>query len=247
LITSCFVAQIIALRSLCVYRKDAWFQQNKKLMCCGARFVKIKTAWETLSIRTNYSRGNSKIEAISFDRQTLNYIPVGIDRIFPNLKELFTQDCNVLRLEQKNFKSFPKLEALSIRGNLHLDTLERGLFDYNKKLKYINLYCNNFKHIDPDLVSGLSSLKYFELEYVACLNITIKGTSTAPLRENFQIHCQDSAILQHHIDLVLRQNLHEAINNSMIQLREAANQHESRAILFSRLSTDIHNLLIKLD
>jgi len=211
-------------------------------MCCEARFVKIKTAWETLSIRTNYSRGNSKIEVISFDRQTLNYIPAGIDRIFPNLKEFLTQDCNLFRVEQKNFKPFTKLEALWIRGNLHLHTLERGLFDYNKKLKYINLYSNNFKHIDADLVSGLSFLKYFQLECVTCFNITIKGTSMAPLKENFKIHCQDSAILQHHVDLVLRQNQHETMNNSMMQLREAVNQRESYNLLFSRLSADLYNL-----
>jgi len=211
--------EVVGVRIKCIYLPDRWFQQDKKLISCEARFVKSTTPWEIFIIRKNYSRTNNEVKSIAFMRQTVNYIPVGLEMIFPDLTEIYISECNLLRVDQSNFKPFTELKALSIRANRYLETLERSLFDYNKKLKYINLYCNNFKHIDADLVSGLSFLKYFELEHVTCLNITINGTLMTPLKDLLKSKCQNPVVRRQQNDernkiIISRFNkLHDDVNS----------------------------------
>jgi len=217
------ITGLVAVTIRCSYLDKRWFQRDKKLFSCETRYVKSTTPWGTfMKVKSNFSGGNSKIEIISFVLQTLNYFPAGLDVNFPNLKEIFIQECNVFRLEQPNFRPFTKLEVLSIRANLYLEVLERGLFDYNKKLKFVNLYYNSFKHIDADLVSGLNFIQYFELERVTCFNMTINGNGTAismaPFKPKFTRHCQDLGALKQHLDFSMRKNLHCKIEDELQSL-----------------------------
>jgi len=158
----------------------------------------------------------------------------------------------LLRIDQETFKPFTELQALSIRGNLYLEVLERGLFDYNKKLKYLNLHQNNFMHIDADLVSGLSFLKYFELERVTCFNMTIRETSMAPFKDKLKRKCQNPVVLQQHGEIVARQNFHRELENKFQNINEQLQDESKQMQLtgsnqitinkFNKLHDDINSL-----
>jgi len=243
----------VGIKNLCIYQTNRWFQQDQKSISCDARFVKFTSPWEKFTkVIKNYSNGNSEVKCIAFIRQTVNYIPVGLEMIFPDLKEIYLSECNLLRIDQETFKPFTELQALSIRGNLYLEVLERGLFDYNKKLKYLNLHQNNFMHIDADLVSGLSFLKYFELERVTCFNMTIRETSMAPFKDKLKRKCQNPVVLQQHGEIVARQNFHRELENKFQNINEQLQDESKQMQLtgsnqitinkFNKLHDDINSL-----
>jgi len=117
-------------------------------------------------------------------------------------------------------------------------------------LKFINLYHNNFKHIDPDLVSGLNALTYLEINHVPCFNVIVNGTSMVVLKDSFARLCQNHVVLQQHDDLMKRLNLHKKLDDelktSMVQLQKEAKQLEQlgkgHKMLIDKLSMNITKL-----
>jgi len=254
LLLTCLIVQINALQIRCFYNRNQWYQQVRNSILCDVKFLKSTTPWETFEeAKINYSSTNSEVKCIAFFRMTVNYIPSGLEMIFPDLREIYIQESNVLRIDQLNFKPITELESLSIRANRYLEVLERGLFDYNKKLKYINLYYNNFKHIDADLVSGLSLLKFFELELVTCISMTISESSMAPFKDKVKRKCQNPVVLQRHDEIVARQNFHrelgkqiqnfkKQIQNESKQMKQKDERNQITIKKFNKLHDDINSL-----
>lgn len=109
-----------------------------------------------------------------------------ICNIFPNLEELWIQNCGVETVEPDAFKGCRNLFGLSLKGNL-IKELEPNVFDYNvnlghlylsgnqlsdlpenifgklTKLERLNLDNNNFTELDFTKFTGLSELRYLEI------------------------------------------------------------------------------------
>jgi len=246
---------IIPVQFRCTYTGNRWWSRYKEALLCDTRFLKVTTPWEKFTkVERNYSSTNSEVQSIGFFRQTMNYIPSGLEKIFPDLIEIYIQECNLLRVEQSNFKPFPELKALAIRGNRYLLTLERGLFDYNKQLIHINLFYNNFKHIDANLLDGMSSLNFFALQFNTCVNVTISNAlKRGIVKTKLKLNCINPVVLQQHGEISARLNFHrklrKEIQNCDKQLHDENNQmkqkNERNKIIISRfnkLHDDINSL-----
>jgi len=246
----CLAARTVAVRMLCLYVERKWFQIDKDIVGCNALLVKSTTPWETFNlIGKNYLGGNKEVKGIAFFRQTVNYIPAGLERIFPNLREIHIRECDLLSIDKGILKPFPDLEAITLAGNLHFDTLERGLFSFNKKLKNVNLQLNFFKHIDANVLVGFRSLKPLLLSQVYCTNFEISNPGKAPMKQILGLHCQNAATEKYHLESVTRQIFHRRLVHELKrlqlkskQLKQIENSKRNKIVRFNKLVVDVISL-----
>jgi len=204
-------AQTAAIEIACKYEKKAdWFVQiagDNNSLACLVQNMEVLTPWEVVTKEKSDSKrneGNNNLKAlikgIGFSALNIRYIPFGIEKVFPSLEKMFFASCNVIRVRQANFKPFTELSALWLSENPHLDTLEKGLFDYNKKLERLSLSNNNFKYIDANIFEGLNSLKSIACESFQT-NLQFKSLVTTKFR-NLEVS-------QNHFDHILREDRHK--------------------------------------
>jgi gas vesicle protein len=111
---------------------------------------------------------------------TINFIPRGLNDVFPNLVGILMKSCRMKKIRQADLRPFPKLKYLSLRDN-DIETIERDLFKYNPQLQYINLDYNKINRVHPNVFDQLNELNYFDLDNNAC--VTGYGTNRTSVLE----------------------------------------------------------------
>lgn len=91
---------------------------------------------------------------LTISEQTLNFIPKGLEKFFPNLEILHVHYSKLKSLTQSDLKQFPQLFDLSFHDN-ELTTLDSDLLKFNMKVRFINLNDNKLKKIGADFVKPL--------------------------------------------------------------------------------------------
>jgi len=223
----CCATQLAAMDIACEYTFDPDFKEIKqdKSLSCSVKHIELLTPWEVI-IKTKDNQANisDQVKTVNFANQKLNFIPAGLENVFHDLKGLFFEGCNIHRVEQSNFKPFTELEGLWLRCNPLLDTLEKGLFDYNLKLTYLNFHNNNFKHIDANLFKSLNVLNSVRFFKCGCISTTIEMNSMLPFKDEFQRKCQNEEAMQRQTEQVVQQNYHKQLYD---EVREIKNQLEA--------------------
>jgi len=214
-------AETIAIEIDCKFQNyDGWFvpigEENSK--SCLVEHIPTISTWEVVTRANKNEFGNDKVKTINFSNSSLNFIPAGIEKEFRNLVGIVFDKCDILRLRQADFKPFPKIRGIWLRRNSHLEVLEKGLFDYNIKLEYINLFFNNFKHIDANLLDALNALTFIN---IPCMGIRLEGnSSTSTFKSLFESKCQNFEALQNHVDHILREDQHQRLTNKIPEVRK---------------------------
>jgi len=207
----------------CEFRFDPNFKdiQQDKSLSCNVQHIEVLTPWEVITkTKDNDTKVNDKVNTVNFQHHKLNFIPAGLENVFHVLKGLLFESCDIHRVDQSNFKPFTELEGLWLRGNPQLDTLEKGLFDYNLKLTYLNLYNNSLRH----LFDNLHSLNYVGfVQYLCMENVGISN--------GLQRNCQNEEAMQRQTEQVLRQNNHKQLFD---EVREIKNQLQAEFYLLKQ-------------
>lgn len=104
---------------------------------------------------------------------TVNFIPTGIKRKFPNLRGLCIAASGLLSIDKENLREFgDTLENLDLYNN-KLNFLDDDLFEFNRNLEVINLYENPIRHIENEFFTNLKKLRHIErisLVSVGCIS-----------------------------------------------------------------------------
>jgi len=199
----CLILKANAIQLDCDYKTDhSFFDIHEHgSIACDARNLRVTTPNEKITqASTNFQNGNDKVRALRILKQTFNFIPSSIDKLFPNLRGILIEDSDVFRVFQSNFKAFPELRGLWLRRNKWLEVLERDLFKFNKKLIYINLCFNNLKHIDANILDDINCLSTIEFVWNPCVDMNVANEPMTALKVKFQQNCQNGNVLGSHED-----------------------------------------------
>jgi len=218
-----FCAEVASMEIECYYHnRDIWFEpiEEENSTSCYSNTVKFlrPSPWKAVTKVNEYAAGNDQVKTIKVaDVRNLNSIPSGIDKFFPNLIGILFIRCNILQVWQANFKPFPEIRCILLPQN-QLEVLEKDLFEYNKKLEYLNFLVNNFKHIDAKILDNLHALTFIN---ITCVGVQLASSSTKLAFENlFASECQNFEALQNHFDHILRQVLHLRLAEEIPKLRK---------------------------
>jgi len=162
---------------------------------------------------------NEEVKTLYVFSHEMNFIPSGIDKVFPRLTGILISNCNLYHVEKANFMPFTELRGLWLCDNPRLVTLEKGVFDNNKNLEYLNLQNNNFRHIDANLIDGLNALTFIQ---VTCGGVELLGGKEviAMFKASITKNSQDLSLLQKNSENVVRENHHKYLIGELQKVRK---------------------------
>jgi hypothetical protein len=101
-------------------------------------------------------KGNEDVERFWENGKTLTSFPTNLASFFPNLKVIFIY-ASLLQLSSSDLQPFPDLLRFhSWYGKF--TSLDGDLFQYTRKLKFINFWAPALKNVGANLLTGLNDL-----------------------------------------------------------------------------------------
>ncbi|KAG8443703.1 hypothetical protein GDO86_009032 [Hymenochirus boettgeri] len=92
----------------------------------------------------------SLVEILDLSGTSLSAFRPFRTKMLPNLKELYLRHMNnLIRLDNKLFEMFPKLETLNCANSTSLSTVPSGIFQDASRLKYLNFQNCNLTTLSP--------------------------------------------------------------------------------------------------
>lgn len=134
----------------------------------------------------------SNVVVLSVEDQTVNFLPKGLEKFFPNLKGIKMANTGLKSIKQENLKPFPKLSHLALFGG-DLERLDNDLFEFNPQLQWLALDDNKLKFIGEDLlnIDNLEKLKKVSLYNNQCISKKAwKRDDVEELVELIKANCQ---------------------------------------------------------
>jgi Leucine-rich repeat (LRR) protein len=102
-------------------------------------------------------------------RKTINFMPRGLNDVFPNLSLIYIYSAGMKEIHQSDLKQFPRLRFFSLYINA-ITVVEQDLFKFNPELEYISLDDNKITQIHPTVFDHLSKLVVLCLESSMCID-----------------------------------------------------------------------------
>jgi hypothetical protein len=109
---------------------------------------------------------------------SMQYFPVGIPKLFPNLKILVISNASLKALTKEDLKPFTKLQGLYF-GETKMHVLESDMFKYSGKLEELMITNNPIRNVEPGTFKPLTKLVNFRF-YNLCF---LKETNTSAADE----------------------------------------------------------------
>lgn len=117
-------------------------------------------------------RNNGDVK--SFDaiggHEILTKIPSGIEMYFANLEAIHWTSGDISSIDSSTFKPFPDLILISLNLN-KLVTLNGDLFQHTRKLQQFHVYKNLLKHVEDNLLAGLTDLSAVQFQLNPCIDV----------------------------------------------------------------------------
>lgn len=103
---------------------------------------------------------NNDIEFVIFLKQPIGFVPLNLQKEFPNLKYLFIEDCGIEKVSREDLKGLENLEYLSMSKN-KLTSLPDDLFADMKTLKGISFADNKLERLSSDFLLPIEHTLHF--------------------------------------------------------------------------------------
>lgn len=123
------------------------------------------------------------VKSIQIDNQVCMFMPQRFDSFFKNIEGIQINAANLTALTQADLRPFPNLKQLILRDNEIME-LSADLFEFNKKLTFLDFTNNNLNLIPENIFSPLEKLESINLIDNVC--ITKSGYGTAGIKEVVQ-------------------------------------------------------------
>lgn len=113
---------------------------------------------------------DDQVNGLLITNAKVSYFPKKIEYIFTHLIVLGIENSGLKELSHEDLEPFSDIEYLYLSGN-RLDTLEKGVFDNNKKLKGISMDNNKFDSIDGNVFGKiLANLEFLMFNNCNCID-----------------------------------------------------------------------------
>lgn len=158
-----------------------------------------ETAFMDLSGNHTNSCINSHVKEIWFDQGVISYFPTGLDSLHKDFELIYMGGVQLQEINQSDLKPFKKLVTLYLPSN-NLEIIDDGLFDFNPKLKYIDLRNNKIRYIYPGVFANVKNLLFLALNGNVCINKTAKQSRAAvqDLMKKIDSECRVDDIFHPH-------------------------------------------------
>ena len=107
---------------------------------------------------------NMDVNEVYFDYCNMLNIPQGLKKTFPNLEALTIKGLNLKSLRKKDLAEYKLLNRIDIWSNL-IEFLPGDLFEGFKNLERFSFFANNLKIIEPNILDGLNNLKFVNFHH----------------------------------------------------------------------------------
>jgi hypothetical protein len=115
------------------------------------------------------SMSHANVQAFHSYGNTINFMPRGLNDVFPNLIGIHITDVGMKELHQSDLKDFPRLKHLNLFDN-DITTIEQDLFKFNPELEFIHLGYNKITQIHPTVFDHLNKLIELRLQSNVCID-----------------------------------------------------------------------------
>lgn len=200
--------QIDALIIDCHFVYKDWIHTNKDtkevaslLYGCNAKILMYGINNDTVTeVIESHMKGstNKNVKLLNIDRQPYNKIPKGITKFFQNLVGLFVQDSKLQSVSNKDLRPFPKLQYLSLYGNL-IESIENDLFKFTPNIVYVNFGWNLLMHVGTGILKPLKKLSTVSFYRNTCISSEVwKGTAKTieSLSKELKRKCKPTSRMQ---------------------------------------------------
>lgn len=136
-------------------------------------------------------KSNSDVKGVWIDliEKNLDYIPKGLDKIFPNLIAINAYKGKISKLNGDELSDYKHLEFFSMRVN-PIEYVPGNLFRNNPKMTTIWLYGNEIKYVGSDLLDGLDRLSYVDFRWNKCIHqIAWDASEIEALKKSLHKNC----------------------------------------------------------
>lgn len=100
---------------------------------------------------------NQNVAVIYINSQTMNFLPSGIGKFFPNIFGMEISSSKLKYLEKIDMEQFRKLQDFHLSSN-EIDSLHGDTFDNNPDIKCLHISSNQVKFIGANLLHPLTQL-----------------------------------------------------------------------------------------
>ncbi|XP_070495405.1 putative leucine-rich repeat-containing protein DDB_G0290503 [Chironomus tepperi] len=115
------------------------------------------------------SHSNYDVAGLYIYQKTIHQFPRGLEKHFINIEFIDIRHCGLKEVHQSDLKPFPELIYLALRGN-EIQVIEADLFEFNPKLKNIEIGESHVLHIDLNVFDDLPALIDLNLVDVPCFD-----------------------------------------------------------------------------
>jgi BTB/POZ domain/Leucine rich repeat len=143
----------------CEFEIYAWARTEVDYYGCGITeepIIQPGTAIKAFIGEHQEGFTNFDVEMISFlEKISIEYLPRGLSKIFPNLKALDIDSCGLKKITRNDLTGLENLEAFCI-NNSKLRSLPSDLFEGMTKLKEISLCDNKLEFLSSQLLEAIA-------------------------------------------------------------------------------------------
>jgi len=228
----------------CEYKTSGWGTLGTVYHCYIQNSVSITSldAAQVDSISGAHKAGynNDNVDALSFVKGQIYYVPRGITKFFKNLIGLQFTSTGLKEIHHSDLKDFPKLLNLVLHTS-NLEILEKNLFEFNPSLEWIYLDFNKISHIDPNVFNKLGKLKALYLFSNSCINMRADNpTEINNVIRTAQTQCKNSdySNLEQQVKFLEIESIFLNSENLKEKLEELENEIKS-----SKFSNTFHRRL----
>jgi hypothetical protein len=211
LILCCALAAISLVGAItveCEFRDDDW-GGGKYGYECFVKSINItsKNNRTITEVIGTHIGNRSNCDVVQFDSRVpiLNYFPLNLENIFPNIETIVVANFGDLQeLSAEDLKPFGlKLKHLFL-GENSLQAIDFDLFRYNPNLELFAWYMNKIRHIDDGAFDNLPKLSnVLFLDEKCSEGRSDDRLSTLKLIKKAERNCKDSSIAKQ------REKIHE--------------------------------------
>lgn len=144
-------------------------------MCTVSNGINILTPNQRLT-SVNQEINPTEFEGLTISSETMHYIPRGLEKFFPKLKQLTVYNSGLKIAAAEDLEHFTGLVYLNFNQNA-LEVLQSNLFKFSPKLKYINFNYNKLKFIGADILESLEILEAGYFQQNQCVSDYESGKS----------------------------------------------------------------------